>query len=333
MRAAQPVLPIDARPAHDENKSVRLHITPLRPELLSVYLAPSVLPLAQNVSYHTVETFPEKGFGYVELPSQEAQKLTRKLNGTILRGSKVRIEMAKPEKRKTREDADAAKVNADAERPPKRAKKAKANKELGVLEGVELPNDRKVKRGWTESPKKNKKERKEKADKKDKDKSRQQKESKYTKSPEMLFKAKLTPVAAAEVAHKEKSKDKKTDAKKKTKSKSKSKSTEVVVHEFENNSKTPSFLKETPIMTTKKPAVDYVNGKGWVDEDGNVVEAESGRARQRRALELIDKPTAAQRAWIDGSSIHPSSKAKTPKEQESKAGDAAISISIRFRLR
>ena len=39
---------------------------------------------------------------------------------------------------------------------------------------------------------------------------------------------------------------------------------------------------------TAKPAVDYVDGKGWVDEDGKVVEPETGKARNRRALELVD---------------------------------------------
>ncbi|KAF2133208.1 hypothetical protein P153DRAFT_363422 [Dothidotthia symphoricarpi CBS 119687] len=289
MSAARAAIPTTAQPAPpDENKIVRLHIAPLRPDLLKVYLAPSVLPLASNISYHSVETFPEKGFGYIELPEPEAQKLKKKLNGLTLRGSKVRIEMAKSEKRKAREEADAAKDVAEAERPPKRAKKEKRKKEDGVLEGVVLPDDRKVKRGWTEPPSKSKKDRKEKKDKdkeKDKNFKHEQKKSKYTKEPELLFKAKLTAVAATEVARKEKSKDKKEK-----KEKSKSKSKEVVVHEFEKNTKTPSFIKQTKISTEKKPAVEYVNGQGWVDEDGNVVEPETGKARNRRVLELVDMP-------------------------------------------
>ncbi len=156
MPAAPAAAPAKAHSPHDENSSVRLHITPLRPELLKVYLGPSILPLAQNISYHTVETFPEKGFGYVELPQLEAQKLTKKLNGTTLRGSKVRIEMAKSEKRKTRADTDLAKQSAEARDPLSARRREKSKKELGVLEGVELPDDRKVKRGWTE-PQKNKK--------------------------------------------------------------------------------------------------------------------------------------------------------------------------------
>ena len=49
------------------------------------------------------------------------------------------------------------------------------------------------------------------------------------------------------------------------------------------SSKTRSKAKKV----TKEP-VEYINGKGWVDEDGNVVEAETGKARNRRALELVD---------------------------------------------
>jgi len=285
MPGVQATNPTEAQPAQeDENKTVRLHITPLKPDLLKVYLAPSVLALAKNISYHIVETFPEKGYGYVELPNAEAQKIKKKLNGTTLRGSKVRIEMAKPEKRKVREEADAAKEQEEAVRPSKRVKKEKRKHEPGLLEGAELENERKVKRGWTEPPSKGKKERKEKDKTKDKEEKHEQKKSKYTKEPEVLFKAKLTPVAATEVARKEKKKEKKEKKDKKSKAR------EVVVHEFEKNTKTPSFLKETQVSTEKKPAVEYVNGQGWVDEDGNVVEPETGKARNRRVLELVDKP-------------------------------------------
>ncbi|KAH7139208.1 hypothetical protein B0J11DRAFT_516311 [Dendryphion nanum] len=266
----------------DETQPVRLHITPFTPSLLKAYLAPSVLLQAKNISYHTVATFPEKGFGYVELPAMEAQKLKKKLNGSTLKGSKIRIEEAKPEKRKAVEEADAA-----DDKPAKRAKKEKKKKELGVLEGAELPADRKIKRGWTEPPSKNRRDRKKDEREKGidkKDKKPKQKESKYTREPEMLFKAKLTPVAATELALKDKSKGKKE---KKDKKNSKSKD-ETVLHEFEHNTKQPSFLKSTPILTEAKPAVEYVNGKGWVDEDGNLVESETGKARNRRVLELVD---------------------------------------------
>jgi hypothetical protein len=273
----------------DENAIVRLHITPFTPALLKSYIAPSILPLATNISYHVVETFPEKGFGYIDLPVMEATKLKKKLNGSTLKGSKVRVEDAKPEKRKAAEGAE-----SEDDKPAKRAKKDRKKKEQGVIEGAELPSDRKIKRGWTEPPVKNRKERKDK-DKDKKDKKVKQKDSKYTKEPEMLFKTKLTPVAATEVARKEKSKGKK-DKKEKKKSKSKD---ETIVHEFENNTKQPSFLKRVEVAAEPKPAVEYVNGVGWVDEDGNVVEPETGKARNRRVLELVDsapvQPTTEQK--------------------------------------
>ena len=300
--------------AQPESKPVRLHITPFRPDLLKVYLAPSVLPSAQNISYHTVATFPERGFGYVELPESEAQKIKKKLNGTTLRGTKVRIEMAKPEKRKARAEVDAAKEQDEAERPSKRAKKdkkekkEKKRKEQGVLEGVDLPDDRKVKRGWTEPATKHKKDKK---DKSEKDAKKERKHSKYTKEPELLFKAKLTPVAATEVAHKDKKK-----AKKEKKEKNKSAAREVVVHEFEKNTKTPSFLREPQVVASKKPAVDYVDGQGWVDEDGVVVEPETGKAKARRVLELVDTLSEAQKAWINGTGDPAASTPKAAKEQK-----------------
>ncbi|KAF9740257.1 hypothetical protein PMIN06_007059 [Paraphaeosphaeria minitans] len=278
-----PSTPTPAQPTPDnKDKTVRLHITPFNPTLLKAYIPPSVLPVAKNISYHALETFPEKGFGYVELPAMEAQKLKKKLNGSTLKGSKVRIEEAKPEKRKAGDVVDVeAEEAARAAKRAKKEKKRRKRKEDGVLEGVQLPEERKVKRGWTEVPVKGKKERTEKKEKKDKkEEKRERKKSKYTKEPELLFKAKLTPVAANELARKDK-KDKKKDKKDKSKQ-------EVVVHEFEKNTKTPSFLKAAAVSTDKKAAVDYVNDKGWVDEEGNMVEPETTKAKNKRVLELVE---------------------------------------------
>lgn len=210
----------------------------------------------------------------------EAQKLKKKLNGSILKGSKIRIEDAKPEKRKVDEKDEASAVEQE-DRPAKRAKKEKKKKKDGVLSGFELPDTRKVKRGWTDPPMQGKA----KTDKKDKkgkkDKRERVKESKYTKEPEMLFRTKLTPVAAAaaSVGKLEKSKNKKSKA-----------SRDVVVHEFSKTTKHASFLKSSQASGTSKPATEYVDGKGWVDEDGNVVEAETGKARRSRVLELAEAP-------------------------------------------
>ena len=208
----------------------------------------------------------------------EAQKLKKKLNGSILKGSKIRIEDAKPEKRKVDEKDEAYAVEQE-DRPAKRAKeeekKKKKKKKDGVLSGFELPDTRKVKRGWTDPPVQGKA----KTDKKDK--KERAKESKYTKEPEMLFRTKLTPVAAAaaSVGKVEKSKNKKSNA-----------GRDVVIHEFSKTTKHASFLKSSQASGTSKPATEYVDGKGWVDEDGNVVEAETGKARRSRVLELAEAP-------------------------------------------
>lgn len=49
-----------------------------------------------------------------------------------------------------------------------------------------------------------------------------------------------------------------------------------------------SRSKSKSAESAKKQPVEYVNGKGWVDEDGNVVEAETGKVKNRRVLELVD---------------------------------------------
>ncbi|OCK83357.1 hypothetical protein K432DRAFT_281683, partial [Lepidopterella palustris CBS 459.81] len=309
----------------DDSGRTKLHITPFSPALLKVYIPQSLISSATNISYHTVETFPEKGFGYVELPTMEAQKLKKKLSGSILKGSKVRIEDAKPEKRKAAEK-DEMPAKEEKDRPAKRAKKEK--RKQGVLEGFELPDSRKVKRGWTEPsvPGKTKKDKK--------DKKEKTKESKYTKEPEMLFKTKLTPVAAAAVEASGKGE--------KSKEKSKSKSSrDVVIHEFAKTKKHASFLKDSQVSKEKKPATEYVNGKGWVDEDGNIVEAETGKARRRRILELAGTPgetfqvgmpkaasSSANTSWSEKMSTESSSAVSSDSDSSSESVSQASSSSI-----
>ncbi|OCL12998.1 hypothetical protein AOQ84DRAFT_283982 [Glonium stellatum] len=279
----------------DEATRTRLHITPFSPALLKTFVPPSLLQSATNISYHSVQTFPEKGFGYVELPTMEAQKLKKKLNGSILKGSKIRIEDAKPEKRKVEEKDETSILELEV-RLAKRAKKEE--KKDGVLPGFELPDKRKVKRGWTEPPVQGKA--KIDKDKKDrKDKKEKLKESKYTKDPEMLFRTKLTPVAAAAASS---GKAEKIKDKKKSKN-----SRGVVVHEFSKTTKHASFLKSNQISKTTKPATEYVDGKGWVDEDGDVVEAETRKARRSRVIELAEAPKEVVQIGILGADEEASS--------------------------
>ncbi|KAH8649057.1 hypothetical protein BX600DRAFT_474448 [Xylariales sp. PMI_506] len=260
----------------------RLHVTPLDAELLPVVISESILPRAKNISFHTLEAFPENRYGFVELPIEDAEKLKKKFHGAVLRGSKMRIEQARPDATpKPGDPSEAEKVVVDSEK--KKKKKEKKSKEKSdksskrkpggeVIEGVKL-EDRKIKRGWTVTEadmiKEKRKDKgkdkslksKEKADKK---KQKREVKSKYTNAPECLFKQKMP-----EVPSQEKADDDDDDAPKRKKRKS---DRQVVVHEFEKTVKHPSFLKETVTTSASEP-LTFEEGKGWVNAEGNVVEA------------------------------------------------------------
>jgi hypothetical protein len=212
-----------------DTEYTRLHITPLNPALLPTILAPSILPSARNITYHTIQTFPEKSYGYLDLPMESADKLKKKLNGSILKGQKIRIETARPPK-----------VHTPASPEPEKPKRESKKRKRDVLPAVDI-GERHVKRGWTTPGK----------DAKDKAVVK----SKFTTGPECLFKTVLPPNVASKSA-KEKKKRKK-DA--------------TVVHEFEKTTKYATFLRGSGGVG-KKGVREFVEGKGWVDEDGEVVE-------------------------------------------------------------
>ena len=268
------------------NGRKRLHISPLNAQLLTTVLPPSILHQASNISYHTIQTFPERDYGYVDLPELEADKLRNKLNGSVLKGSKVRVESARQEKH-TMEgkkelpfDPEFARSNTS-----RRGKKVKT-REDGAIPGYELPTERKVKRGWTEpatSDIKSTKRRKDKAEKQAKPKA-----SSLTGEAECLFKTTLppnTPTAADAREGKDK-KRKRGDSKR-----------DVVVQEFANTTKHASFLRGEPGAEGKKTASEYIEGKGWIDEDGNTVEAEPRKRRTKVKIEeMAPKPRRSRRS-------------------------------------
>jgi len=236
---------------------VRLHITPFNSSLLKTYLGPSLLSLARNTSFHTLQNFPEKPFGYVEVPKLEAEKMRKKLNGTILKGQKVKIEEAKPNKSKRKASEAEEETPAKSSTPSKRTK---TKTEQGVLPGVEVEEGRRVKRGWTEPSDQTSK----KKHKKGKDEKKDPPPSKYTDDPEMLFRTKLPPGSTDDVVSEA--------ANKKAKSEKKAeKQGKTVLHEFENR----KILRFRPTDSeNNRNAYEYTDGKGWVDRKGDVVEAE-----------------------------------------------------------
>ncbi|KAJ6439699.1 cytochrome c heme lyase [Purpureocillium lavendulum] len=263
----QPFFRVSA--AGGSGEYVRLHITPFDSELFNIIVPASALPTARNVSYHTIETFPEKRYGFVELPETHAEKLKNKLNGAVLKGSKVRIEKARP--------ATQMEPTGRIEVPTKKRKKArdelevpkKRKRDSEIMEGVTL-RDRKVKRGWTESVEEKKKTKKNKdKESKAKGEKRKRPKSKYTDQEECLLKVKMPPNAMGnlpqEDAHKRKKK--------------RGNAREVTVHEFEKTTKFPSFLKSAVPESSGKTATEYVEGEGWVDEHGTLVEKVKASAK------------------------------------------------------
>lgn len=103
--------------------TVRLHITPLTPDILPAVLPPSLRQTATDISFHTVPTFPENSYGYVTLPSMDAEKIKKKLNGSILKGKKFKVEAARPSKRER--DADEADTGAGSEEKKEKKKSKK----------------------------------------------------------------------------------------------------------------------------------------------------------------------------------------------------------------
>jgi hypothetical protein len=272
----------ELRLAHAEAEDptyTRLHITPCDAEFLNAILPESTFrPLARNVSFHTIQAFPENRYGFVELPHAEAEKLRTKFHGATLKGCKMRVEKAKrkreivpdvmePEdtpddaavkkqkKEKRRKDRDAGE---DDEKATKKRKK-----DRNVVEGVMLEEGRKVKRGWTipeEEAKKEKIAAKKSKDKKEKKKKRQR--SVYTDKEECLMNITVPPNAPVL-----------QDEKKKKSKRGKSKG-QITAHEFEHTTKFPTFLKEP---SRSGPAQSASNGPAE-DQTGAPSEDESSSA-------------------------------------------------------
>ncbi|KAG9232778.1 hypothetical protein BJ875DRAFT_67515 [Amylocarpus encephaloides] len=250
-----------------DSQCTRLHITPLNPDLLPAILPPSILPNARNISYHSIETFPEKAYGFIELPAMDAEKVKKRLNGAILKGSKVRIEKARPQKEAVANDGGA---------PEKSKKQTKASRKRkrtdDTIIGAEI-EDRFVKRGWTTPPAPGKL--------KENNKDKRKIKSKYTSNSECLFNTVIPP----NVASKSKALDKPDKAERKKAKAGK----DAVVHEFSKTTKYATFLRSTT-SGNKKVSEGFIEDKGWVDEDGNVVEGVVSKLRKPPKTKKVSKP-------------------------------------------
>lgn len=242
--------------------TTRLHITPLTLDLFPSVLPASLQSSATEVSFHSIPTFPENAYGYVTLPTIEAEKFKKKMDGSMLKGKKFRVEVARPKKRYRDEEEIADSVT----KPIKTSKKRRT--EDGVLDGHEL-TDRQVKRGWTESSnakQERRKEEKKKGKGTEETKTKTQPKSKYTDKPECLFRTQVPPNRAPAAADEKQAKKKK-----------KKQSKESVVHEFSNTVTYPTFVRSA--TEDVPPSATFQDGKGWVDDSGNLKEPVSDRIR------------------------------------------------------
>jgi hypothetical protein len=244
-------------------EKLRLHITPFSKELAQTILSITSSPAASTISHHTLETFPENSYGYIELPAMEGERIKKKLNGSILKGKKLRIEDARPQKRgfETEDDKDNGAPSVLHE--PRASKRPKISK--SELQGHELAPKRKVKRGWTE------------AEKGKRGSSLKHETSplasKHTDKAECLFRVQAPPNKTFESTRLTKN-EKKRDAKAGKKA--------TVVHEFGKSVVHPSFIRNETDTGEAGVAAEYIDGKGWVDKDGIVIEEVSKRQLRKR---------------------------------------------------
>ncbi|KFX91155.1 hypothetical protein V490_06051 [Pseudogymnoascus sp. VKM F-3557] len=267
-----PITDTKAGPAAgvDEGYS-RLHITPFNASLMAAIVPPSLAPKARNISFHTLQAFPDKEYGFVDLPTEEAGKIKKKLKGALLRGKKIAIEEARGEKAwgEVIDGGEGAKEEGEKKKE-KSSKKRKRHEE--PMKGAEVL-DRQIKRGWTD-PKATKKAAKENRLKDSKDKKKEREKSKYTTEAECLFRTTLPPTIAATLPAKGIEGvvvDKERRSRKAGK--------DVTVHEFAKTEKFATFLRQKSAGGNVKVAVEFVEGKGWVDENGEVIEGEPKKSK------------------------------------------------------
>ena len=291
----------------------RLHISPLTPESLATILRPPFSDHVTDISFHTLVAFPENSYGFVTLPVAEAEKFKKKIHGCVLRGVKMKIEEA----RAKQSEEEELKNDGGGEKKPKRSsKKSKqaGGREEGVLPGIELEAGRKVRRGWTESDGGDRKDAKNRKDLiVSKKHHKTYKAASTTGKEECLFKTQLPPNARAVDESAEETAGK---VKKRKRGKSNG---EIVVHEFAHTEKHATFLRETPNGAKRRTASEFVEGKGWLDNEGNVVD-EGPAKRTRRASKAkadLKKPEQLKPESEDGDDATSSSGPSSSEEIES----------------
>ncbi|KFY63196.1 hypothetical protein V496_04116 [Pseudogymnoascus sp. VKM F-4515 (FW-2607)] len=299
----------------DEGYS-RLHITPFNASLMAAIVPPSLAPKARNISFHTLQAFPDKEYGFVDLPTEEAGKIKKKLKGAVLRGKKIAIEEARGEKAWGEViDGGEGAEEVGEKKMEKSSKKRKRHEE--PTKGAEVL-DRQIKRGWTD-PKATKKAAKENRMKDGKDKKKEREKSKYTTEAECLFRTTLPPTIAAALPAKGIEGvvvDKERRSRKAGK--------DVTVHEFAKTEKFATFLRQKSAGGNVKVAVEFVEGKGWVDENGEVVEGEPKKSKHN--TDVLKKIAKENRVKLPPA--EPVEKSESEEESDEEDADTSMKDAV-----
>ncbi|KAA8576736.1 hypothetical protein EYC84_006804 [Monilinia fructicola] len=196
--------------------------------------------------------------------------------------TKLTASLIFPAPRFVSKQPDQQKILSPAEEPeeaPKRQRERKDPTRKRKRGEETIPaaviGNRKVKRGWTTTAADINKAKRESKEIKNVVK------SKYTTNEECLFKTILPPNVAAHT--------KATSGEKSSRRSKKGRGT--VVHEFAKSTKYATFLRTSGKGPRVKTAVEFVDGKGWIDEDGNVVEEVVKRVRKNQEAQKVEKPT------------------------------------------
>lgn len=254
----------------------RLHITPLNSDSLPIVLSGDLAQRASHITFHTIQSSRESNYGYVELPLMDADKLKKKLNGSILKGAKMRVEDARPEKPRLKSGEDTATEDADPLREVKRQGKERANNIEGVVVGFELPEGRKVRRGWTDPTVTSKGSKISTKTEQRRSNKVNPKASKFSNGPECLFKTRLPPNA---VGHTKSP----TEAKLRKRKRGLS-ARDVVIHEFSHTKRHASFLRDTKSVSDDKGTYESLEGKDLVIENSTLIDVDPKQRSQRQSL-------------------------------------------------
>ncbi|MCJ1425920.1 hypothetical protein MMC29_003821 [Sticta canariensis] len=297
----------------------RLHISPFSPELLPIILPADISQRASNVSFHAIQTSQERNYGYVDLPEMDAEKVRKRFNGAILKGSKMRVEDARPEKsRRISAAQNAGRSEISLEDGPSEESQTQGRKKHekvdGVMTGIELPEGRKVKRGWTEPAAALKSSKTSKDTNAKHTKKLKPNPSRFTNERECLFKTKLPPNAVAS----------NTKAVKRKRGQS---GGNTVVHEFEHTTKHATFLRESKDSIGSEGAVEYAEGKGWMDRNGRILEEGTEMRRTRPKLNKgKDVPSTTKNEHDSHPAAHKISKIPSIRVNDSAKPDEAADI-------